>query len=358
MNKGNKIHRGRGALNNPDGRYNASRHTAIDDGWPQNQTETGIATRVEEESARTILSQNQSPDIPFTQSINPYRGCEHGCIYCYARPTHAYMGWSPGLDFETRLTAKTNAASLLRKVFKARDYRCSPIALGANTDPYQPIEQRYRITGEILDVLLEYRHPCIITTKSALVERDLDVLASMAGLNLIQVNVSLTTLKPVLARKLEPRASTPQRRLQCIEALRSAGIPVSVLLAPVIPVLTDPEMERILRAAASAGAQSADYVLLRLPLEVDALFNAWLNEHIPGQAGHVLKQIRACRSGRANDPRFGSRLRGEGAYADMLSQRFRLASRRLGLNLELQALDCSRFIRQDMHQPPVQLDLF
>lgn len=358
MNEGNKTRKGRGALNNPDGRYNATRHSAADDGWPQGLDETGLATRVEQENARTILSQNQSPDIPFTQSINPYRGCEHGCVYCYARPTHAYVGLSPGLDFETRLTAKTNAATLLRTAFRARDYRCSPIALGANTDPYQPVERTYGITREMLEVLLEYRHPCVITTKSALIERDLDLLAAMAALNLVQVNISLTTLNATLARTLEPRASAPHRRLKCIETLRSAGIPVAVLLAPVIPVLTDPEMERVLSRVASAGAQFADYILLRLPLEVAPLFSDWLNEHFPGQAGHVLNQIRACRAGNVNDPHFGSRMRGEGVYADMLSQRFRLATRKLGLAANIPALDCSRFSRQHRQETPVQMDLF
>ncbi len=349
----NPPHKGRGATANPNGRYDLETCEAFDDGWDYFDAVAQLRTEVSLETARTIISRNQSPDIPFEQSLNPYRGCEHGCIYCFARPTHAYLGLSPGLDFETKLTAKPEAAKLLRKELQSRKYRCSSIALGANTDPYQPIERRFRITREILEVLSEFRHPCTITTKSALVERDIDLLAPMAENNLVQVNLSLTTLKPELSRTLEPRASSPQRRLQTITRLHENKIPVNVMVAPVIPVLTDSELECILKAAAEAGAQSAEYILIRLPLEVSELFEEWLNMHVPGQAQHVINRIRDCRSGRANDPRFGTRLRGEGVFADLIAQRFRIAARRLKLETTMQALDCSRF-----KTGPVQMDLF
>ncbi|CCE23406.1 PA0069 family radical SAM protein [Methylotuvimicrobium alcaliphilum] len=349
----NPPHKGRSATGNPNGRYNLESREAFDDGWDYFDDETPLRTEVSLENARTIISRNQSPDIPFEQSLNPYRGCEHGCIYCFARPTHAYLGLSPGLDFETKLTAKPEAAELLRKALQSRKYRCTPVALGANTDPYQPIERRYRITREILEVLSEFRHPCTITTKSAMVERDIDLLAPMAESNLVQVNLSLTTLKPELSRKLEPRASSPQRRLQTIARLHENKIPVNVMVAPVIPVLTDSELESILKAASETGAQSAEYILIRLPLEVSELFEEWLNTHVPNQAKHVLNRIRDCRSGRANDPRFGTRLRGEGVYADLIAQRFRIATRRLGLDTGMPALDCSRF-----KSGPIQMDLF
>ncbi|MGR9046422.1 MAG: PA0069 family radical SAM protein [Gammaproteobacteria bacterium] len=349
----NQPRKGRGACSSPDGRYNAETHEAVDDCWVDDGIEPSPRTQVTLDTARTIIARNRSPDIPFEQSINPYRGCEHGCIYCYARPSHAYLGLSPGLDFETKLTAKPEAGQLLRRELTAHNYRCSPLALGANTDPYQPVERQYRITRRILGVLNEFEHPCTITTKSALVERDIDLLAPMAEKHLVQVHVSITTLNPELARALEPRASTPRRRLQAISELRKAGIPVSVMAAPVIPVLTDPELETILKAASEAGAETAEYILVRLPLEIAALFEEWLYAHTPGQAEHVLKRIRDSRGGRANDPRFGYRLRGEGVYADMIAQRFRVAVRRLGLDKALKPLDCTRF---RMH--PVQMDLF
>lgn len=345
--------KGRGAQSKPDGRYNAETHETTDDGWEPYEHEPDPRTAVTIESARTIIARNRSPDIPFEQSINPYRGCEHGCIYCYARPTHAYLGLSPGLDFETRLSAKPDAAELLRRELSARAYRCSPIALGANTDPYQPVERRYRITRQILEVLSELDHPCTITTKSALVERDIEILAPMAAKGLVQVNISITTLKPELARTLEPRASSPQRRLQAITKLREAGISASTMVAPVIPVLTDPELETILKAAADHGAETAEYILLRLPLEVAGLFEEWLHTHVPGQANHILNRIRDSRGGRSNDPRFGHRLRGEGFYADMIAQRFRIAVRRLGLDKPLKRLETGLF-----RPGPIQMDLF
>ena len=345
-------YKGRGAVGNPDGRYNAYQHEAVDDGWHR-EDEPAPRTEVSIERPRTIIAHNDSPDIPFDRSLNAYRGCEHGCIYCYARPTHAYLGLSPGLDFETRLTAKPEAAQLLRRELQAPGYRPRPIALGANTDPYQPIERRYRITRQVLEVLSEFEHPCTITTKSALVERDLDLLAPMAERRLAQVYLSITTLKPEIARKLEPRASAPHRRLQAVARLREAGIPVAVMVAPVIPVLTDPELETILRAAADAGARHASYMLVRLPLEVADLFEDWLRAHFPNMADHVLNRIRDSRGGRANDPRFGHRMRGQGVFADLIAQRFRIAARRLKLDRPLPPLDTARFRGR-----PVQLGLW
>ncbi len=346
-------HKGRGAISNPTGRYNVTRHERMDDGWETTDDPSAPTTQVFLETPRTIIARNQSPDIPFEQSINPYRGCEHGCVYCYARPTHAYLNLSPGLDFETKLTAKPEAAKLLRRELQRPGYRCTPIALGSNTDPYQPIERRYKITRQILEVLSEFNHPLTITTKSALIERDLDLLAPMAEKNLVQVYLSITTLEPALARKLEPRASAPHRRLQAVTTLRAAGIPVGVMVAPVIPVLTDSELETILKAASQAGALSAGYVLLRLPLEVADLFEEWLRSHFPNLADRALNRIRDCRGGRTNDPRFGQRMRGEGVFADLIAQRFRLACRRLKLDLPLPPLETGLFRTR-----PVQVELF
>ncbi len=345
--------KGRGAQSSPDGRYNAESHESVDDGWDSHDSEAAPQTEIAVETARTIIARNRSPDIPFEQSINPFRGCEHGCIYCYARPGHSYLGLSPGLDFETKLTVKPDAADLLRRELTAKNYRCSPIALGANTDPYQPIERRYRITRQILEVLSEFDHPVTITTKSSLIERDIDILQAMAAKNLVRVYMSVTTLNPELARRLEPRGSSPQRRLQTFSELKRAGIPAGVMVAPLIPVLTDPELEKILQAASAAGAETAEYILLRLPLEVAPLFEEWLFAHVPGQAEHVLKRIRDCRGGRDNDPRFGHRLRGDGFYADMLAQRFRVAARRYGLSKPVRPLDGTLF-----RNGPLQLDLF
>ncbi|BCX82984.1 hypothetical protein MIT9_P2575 [Methylomarinovum caldicuralii] len=342
-------YKGRGAVGNPDGRYNAWQYEPVDDGWEREDDDSPPRTEVSLERPRTVIARNDSPDVPFDRSLNAYRGCEHGCIYCYARPTHAYLGLSPGLDFETRLTAKPDAARLLRRELQAPGYRPAPIALGANTDPYQPIERRFRITRQVLEVLDEFNHPCTITTKSALVERDLDLLTAMAERRLVHVNLSITTLKAEIARRLEPRASAPHRRLQAVARLRQAGVPVTVMVAPVIPVLTDPELETILQAAAAAGALGAHYMLVRLPLEVAELVEDWLRAHFPDMADHVLNRIRDSRGGRANDPRFGHRMRGEGIFADLIAQRFRIAARRLGLDRPLPPLDCSRF-RPGMEQ--------
>lgn len=337
--------KGRGAAGNPEGRFAVLRHVPEDDGWyADGEPAAAPATTVTEERAREILSRNDSPDIPFTQSLNAYRGCEHGCFYCFARPTHSYLELSPGLDFETRLLAKTNAAERLRATLARRGYVCSPIALGASTDPYQPIERRYRITRQVIEVLAECRHPFSIVTKNALVERDLDLLAPLAAQNLVKVFLSVTTLDNRLAARMEPRASAPHRRLQAITALHKAGVPVGVMFAPVIPALNDHELEAVLEAARQAGAGSAGYVLVRLPHELKGLFRDWLQRHVPDRAGHVLSLIRQLRGGHDNDPRFGSRMRGEGVFAALLAQRFAKALRRYGYAEGRQlALDTGRF---------------
>jgi DNA repair photolyase len=317
--------------------------------------EPAPATQMLPDRARTIIAHNDSPDIPFDQSINPYRGCEHGCVYCYARPSHGQLGLSAGLDFETKIFVKQEAAALLRRELSLPGYVCKPISLGANTDPYQPLERRLRITRQVLEVLSATRHPVGIVTKSILVTRDIDLLAPMARDGLARVYVSVTTLDGRIARTLEPRASTPRRRLKAIGELSSAGVTTGVMVAPIIPALTDHEIEPILKAAADAGAVSAGYVLVRLPHEVKDLMAAWLEAHFPNRAAHVLSLIRQCRDGKLNDPEFGSRMRGSGAYAELIRQRFAKASRRYGF-------DRRRIPqRTDLFRPPRldgQLDLF
>ena len=336
--------KGRGATFNPAGRFAGTTGHAVDDGWYQESVPDSIATEVRPEAARSIISRNDSPDIPFTQSINPYRGCEHGCVYCYARPSHAYLDLSPGIDFETRLFYKADAARLLRAELARPGYRCQPIMLGANTDPYQPVEKRLGVTREILEVLLQTRHPVTIITKGTLVLRDLGLLQEFAAMNLVRVTVSLTTLDPELKRTLEPRAASPQARLRVITELARAGVPVSVLAAPLIPAVNDAELEQLLAAAAAAGATRAGYVLLRLPHEVKELFRAWLEQHLPLRAEHVMSLVQQARGGRDNDPRFGLRMRGTGPWAEMLRARFELARRRLGLSAERSPeLDTGRF---------------
>jgi len=348
--------RGRGALSNPDGRFERQARFVVDDGWGvSDEVPPTIRTTVAIDTTRHIISRNDSPDIPFDQSINPYRGCEHGCVYCYARPTHGYLGLSAGLDFETRLLAKPNAPALLRRELAAPNYRVSPIALGSNTDPYQPVERRLGITRGILEVLVAHRHPVTIVTKSALIERDLDVLADLARQQLSAVFVSIATLDRQLARRLEPRAAAPQRRLETIARLAEAKIPVGVLVAPVIPALTDNAIETVLVQAGRAGARHAGYVLLRLPHEVSLLFRQWLDAHYPDTANHVMSLVRQSRGGRDNDPAFGSRMRGLGPYAEMLAQRFQLARRRAGLRDRDFELDHSRF---RVPNSDTQLDLF
>jgi DNA repair photolyase len=350
---GDAVH-GRGATFNPGNRFRRDQREAYDDGWSQATGESEgdtaqprLPTTVTIQRTRTIIARNESPDIPFTQSINPYQGCEHGCVYCYARPSHAYLDLSPGLDFETKLFAKPDAAVLLRAELAKRGYVCDPIALGSNTDPYQPIEREWKITRQILEVLAEHEHPFTIVTKSALVLRDLDLIAPMAAKNMARVYVSITTLDRELARTLEPRASAPPRRLQAIRGLHDAGVPAGVLVAPVIPQLNDKDLEAILEAAAAHGATSAGWILLRLPNEVSPLFRAWLDEHYPLRAAHVMSLIQQLRGGRDNDPNFGSRMRGSGTYADLIAKRFELAVKRLELgNHRERPLDTSRF------QPP------
>ena len=350
--------KGRGASSSPDPRFLAESREGFDDGWdaaPINGDDAvpPLATVVTEERARTIIARNDSPDIPFSASINPYRGCEHGCIYCYARPTHAYLDLSPGLDFETRLFAKTNAADLLRQELRKPGYRCEWISLGANTDPYQPIERRLRITRGLIEVLSETEHPFAIVTKSAMVERDIDLLAPLAGNNLVEVYISITSLDNELSRRLEPRANAPKRRVEAIRKLSAAGIPCGVMFAPVIPALNDSHLEAVLEAAASAGARYAGYVMLRLPHEIKDLFREWLERHAPLRAAHVMSLIRQIRDGRDNDAQFGSRMRGTGEFAALIERRFRRACDRLGLNKSSHDLDTSRF-----RPPPATGDQF
>lgn len=325
--------RGRAAVSAASGRFEAFERVAFDDGWGSLEGEAeALRTIVARDTSRSVIARNKSPDIPFDRSINPYRGCEHGCIYCFARPTHAWLGLSPGLDFETRLTAKMEAPELLAKEIARPGYKVRPIAIGTNTDPYQPVERRLKIMRGILEVLAEARHPVSIVTKSRLVTRDLDILTDLAKNRLVRVFLSVTTLDAHLARAMEPRASTPARRLDAIEALNQAGVPAGVMVAPVIPALTDHEMENILNAARDKGAQSAGYILLRLPLEVKELFEEWLHENVPDRAERVMNRVRAMRGGRANDPTFGRRMRGQGVEAELLALRFRQAVKRLGLN--------------------------
>jgi len=340
--------KGRGAASNPEGRFETSARESVDDGWaPEEEPAPHPATTVTDERARSIISRNDSPDVPFDQSINPYRGCEHGCIYCFARPSHAYLNLSPGLDFETKLFAKTNAAELLRAELAKPGYRISPINLGANTDPYQPIERRYRITRQVIEVLAECRHPFTIVSKNALVERDLDLLAPLAKSNLVRVFISVTSLDNRLASKLEPRASAPHRRIEAIRALNAAGVPCGVLVAPIIPMLTDRWLEQIMQRAHDAGARMAGYTVLRLPWELKQLVREWLELHFPERAEHVLSLVRQMRGGRDNDPRFGSRMRGEGEFAELIRQRFKLAARSQGFDTTRSlALDTTQF------QPP------
>ncbi len=347
----------RGALSNRDGRFETLRHEPEDDGWGTlalRPNQDGAAsddwgpppdpdTTVAVDASRSILTRNDSPDLPFDRSVNLYRGCEHGCIYCYARPTHAYLGLSPGRDFETRLFAKPDAAAQLAAALRRPGYRPAPLAIGTNTDPYQPVERQRGLMRAVLEVLSDFNHPVIVTTKSALVERDADILADMAGRRLAAVALSITTLDRDLARRLEPRASPPAARLRALRSLANAGVPVSVMAAPVIPALTDTEIERILEAAAEAGATQADYILVRLPGEVADLFRAWLEHHVPDRAGRVMSRIAGLRGGGASSSRFHERMRGQGPEAELLSRRFAVAARRLGLERRGHDLDVTRF---------------
>lgn len=343
-----EVNKGRGATLQIEGRFEGTVRERVDDGWGAlEEALPSFKTTVTAERAKSVIQRQNSPDLPFALSLNAYRGCEHGCIYCYARPSHAYLNLSPGLDFETRLFAKPEAAQLLRAELAKPSYRCLPIALGSNTDAYQPVEREWKITRQILEVLAECSHPLTIVTKSALIERDLDLLVRLAEEDLVQVFISVTTLDAELARKLEPRAASPRRRLQTMRRLNEACVPCGVMVAPVIPFLTDAELENVLQAAQEQGVRSANYTLLRLPHELKDLFKDWLTVHYPLKAEHVMSRLREMRGGRENDSEFGSRFRGNGLFADLLEQRFHMACKRLGLNREQLSLDTGRF------RPPV-----
>ena len=334
-----KAQKGRGAVSNLQGRFEKQGREVFDDGWPQEDEEAGPdsdqaptwKTQVIEEDAKSILTRNASPDIPFSVSLNPYRGCEHGCIYCFARPTHSYLGLSPGLDFESKIFAKINAPELLRRELAKASYVPQPIALGVSTDAYQPCERELKLTRRVLEVLHECEHPLALITKSALVERDIDLLAAMAAKRQAVVALTITTLDPLIARTLEPRAAAPARRLRTIRTLTDAGIPVGVSIAPVIPFVTEPDLERVLEAVAEAGAVSASYIVLRLPWEVSPLFQQWLQAHFPERAQRVMNRVRDMRGGTDYQADFGKRMRGEGVWADLIHQRFKKAAARLGI---------------------------
>ncbi|RWE96952.1 PA0069 family radical SAM protein [Mesorhizobium sp.] len=336
--------RGRSAGINPSGRFEPVSRHIFDDGWNSLEELPPFKTEVQVEKPRTIITRNESPDISFDRSINPYRGCEHGCVYCFARPTHAFMGLSPGLDFESKLFAKPDAARMLDKELSKDGYQPRTIAIGTNTDPYQPIEKQYRIMREILEVLEVRGHPVGIVTKSALVTRDIDILSRMAERGLAKVALSVTTLDRMLARTMEPRASTPTKRLEAIRQLSDAGIPASVMVAPIVPGLTDQEMERILDSAYAAGAREAGYVLLRLPLEVAPIFKDWLLRHYPDRYRHVMSLIRSMRDGKDYDSEWGKRMKGSGPYAWQIGRRFEIAAKRLGLNAERRSLRTDQFV--------------
>ncbi len=341
-----KAIKGRGAVSNFAGRFEVRVSESVGDGWGQDdEPEVVLNTQVTYEHAKTILSRNQSPDLPFSLSLNPYRGCEHGCIYCFARSTHSYLGLSPGLDFETRIFAKVNAAELLRIELAANSYAPSAIALGVNTDAYQPCERKLQLTRQVIEVLKECQHPVGLITKSSLIERDIDLLSDMASQNLAMAAVTITTLDHSIARTLEPRAASPTRRLETIRRLAAAGIPVAVSVAPIIPFITDQDMEKILTAAFDAGATSAGYTILRLPWEVNPLFQEWLQAHFPERAERVMNRVRDMRGGKDYDASFGSRMHGEGLWADMIAQRFRKALTGLEprKNSRFQKLDTSKF---------------
>ena len=338
-----EILKARGADARPANRFDRLTTERQSDGWDIPEETHLLRTEVTDETPRKIITRNSSPDVPFDRSINPYRGCEHGCIYCFARPSHAYWGLSPGLDFETKITAKPDAARLLAAEIAKPSYRVAPIAFGTNTDPYQPIESKRAIMPGLWSVLLDWNHPASLVTRGQTVLRDLPLLAQMAERGLLHVGVSLTTLDADLARKMEPRAPAPATRLRMIRELAAAGIPVRVMVAPVIPVLTEPEIERILTAAREAGAINASMIPIRLPHEVAPLFRDWLDRHMPGRAAHVMNRVQAMRGGRDNAPNFGTRMRGEGIEAELMLKRFKLARKRLGYADRTPPLDCSRF---------------
>ena len=358
--------KGRGAVTNLQGRYEVQQRETFYDGWqplPGEEADESDApalrTQVFEERAKSILTRNQSPDLPFSVSLNPYRGCEHGCIYCFARPTHSYLGLSPGLDFESRIYAKVNAPELLARELSKPGYDAEPIALGVNTDAWQPVERDLRLTRRVIEVLAERQHPFAAITKSSLIERDLDLLVPMAQRRQFMAAITITTLDADIARTLEPRAATPARRLRTIRTLTGAGIPVGVSIAPVIPFVTEPDMERVLEACAEAGATSASYIVLRLPWEVAPLFRQWLDAHFPQRAERVMNRVRDMRGGKDYDPSFSRRMKGTGLWADLLKQRFQQAVKRLGLNARPHGiLDMSAFAGAKAVREKPQLDLF
>jgi DNA repair photolyase len=342
-----RARKGRGAVGRPAGRFDDTWAAPVDDGWWRDEGETParIATALMPDAARKVITRNTSPDVPFDRSINPYRGCEHGCIYCFARPSHAFLNLSPGLDFETKIFFKKHAAERLERELRKPGYSCAPIALGVNTDAYQPAEDKLGVSRSILEVLQAFGHPVSIITKSARILGDLDILGPMAADGLVHVMISVTTLDAGLARLMEPRASAPAKRLATIQALAEAGVPVGVLASPMIPGLNDQELERIVEAAADAGARQAGYILLRLPFEVKDLFTEWLAAHYPDRAGRVLSLIRQCRTGNLNDTGFGRRMTGTGPYARLLQQRMARALKRHGLDKPMPDFDCSKFAR-------------
>jgi DNA repair photolyase len=348
--------RARGALSNRAGRFEARDRVAADDGWDGVPEARPVQTEVRLERPRSALSYNRSPDLPFDRSINPYRGCEHGCIYCFARPTHAFLNLSPGLDFETRLIARPGIGAVLARELSARGYAVAPVAIGTNTDPYQPCEAEHRVMRGVLEVLRDFNHPVAITTKGTLIERDLDILEPMAAAGLVRVGVSVTTLDPVLSRAMEPRAAAPARRLEVIRRLTAAGVPVRVMVAPVVPGLTDPELEPILTAARDAGAVAASWIMLRLPGEVAPLFRDWLAERLPLRAAKVMARVREVHGGRDYDPAWGRRMRGEGIWADLIDRRFKVAVVRSGLGTALPPLRTELF--RVPSKPDDQLCLF
>jgi DNA repair photolyase len=352
--------KGRGTVWMIEHRFKGETHEAFDDGWgtleqAAQEERLAPATEVIEERVKSILSGNESPDIAFDLSINPYRGCEHGCVYCFARPTHSYLNLSPGLDFETRIIAKVNAAERLREAFSSRSFQALPLNIGSATDAYQPVERRLRITRSVIEVMVAHRHPFSIITKSAGIARDIDLIAPMAAQRMAAAYVSITTLDPQLARILEPRAASPQRRLQTIEQLAAAGIPVGVSVSPVIPFINEPEIERIIEAAAALGASSAFSTVLRLPWEVNPLFQQWLEQHFPDRAGRVMARVRDMRGGRDYESSFGHRMRGQGVWAELLAQRVEKARRRFGLDRPRAPMDFSQFRRPPKPSPQGEL---
>lgn len=346
--------KGRGAITNASGRFEQWQREAFDDGWSE-QEQLPLRTVLTADSSRSVISYNESPDVSLDRSINPYRGCEHGCVYCFARPSHAWLGHSPGLDFESRIHYKPDAPQVLRRELAAKGYDCAPLMLGVNTDAYQPSERRLRITRQLIEVLAEHRHPFVLITKSSLVERDIDLLAPLAQERLVSVAVSITTAERSLSRQMEPRAAAPQRRFETLQRLSEAGIPTGIFVAPVVPALTDHELESLLEQGREAGALFARYILMRVPREVEGLVTQWLQEHHPDRAEHVLSRLRDCHGGKAYDSKFGTRMTGTGPYAELIRQRFHKACKRLGF-AEAPPLDVSQFISG--HPSRQQMDLF